>query len=113
MRWFWLSLVALVALVLAVLVGPAGVSLESAMRGLLGHGDPAVIGIVRGLRVPRALLAFAVGGSLAVAGAALQAVVRNPLADPYLLGLSGGAGLGAVLSIALRFSGAWALPLSA
>jgi iron complex transport system permease protein len=48
-----------------------------------------------------------------VCGAALQAVVRNPLADPFLLGLSGGAGLGAVLAVALHLGSAWALPASA
>ena len=57
---------------------------------------------MRDLRAPRVLLAFLVGGSLGVSGAALQALIRNPLAEPYLLGLSGGAGLGAVLAIATR-----------
>ncbi len=69
--------------------------------------------IVRGLRVPRALLAFLVGGALGTSGAALQAIVRNPLADPFLLGLSGGAGLGAVLAIAFAAPGVWATPLAA
>src|SRR2546426_5630595 len=54
-----------------------------------------------------------VGGSLALSGAGLQALVRNPLADPFLLGLSGGAGLGAVLAIALHLPGPWALPIAA
>ena len=69
--------------------------------------------IVRELRVPRVLLAFLVGGSLSVVGAALQALLRNPLADPYLLGLSGGAGLGAVIAIALNPDWAWAVPAAA
>ncbi|MBA3555237.1 MAG: iron ABC transporter permease, partial [Gemmatimonadales bacterium] len=69
--------------------------------------------IVRELRAPRVLLAFLVGGSLAVCGAALQAMIRNPLAEPYLLGLSGGAGLGAVLAIASRAASAWAVPIAA
>jgi iron complex transport system permease protein len=94
-----LVLVALGVLGLAVAIGPAGFL-------------PNVT-IVRDLRLPRALLAFAVGGGLAVTGAALQALVRNPLADPYLLGLSGGAGLGAVLAITLGVSGTWALPIAA
>jgi iron complex transport system permease protein len=63
--------------------------------------------------VPRVALAFLVGGCLAATGAALQALVRNPLADPYLLGLSGGAGLGAVAAIALGIGGAWGVPLAA
>src|SRR5207249_2213910 len=54
-----------------------------------------------------------VGGALGVAGTSLQALVRNPLADPFLLGLSGGAGLGAVAAIALHLPGPWALPLAA
>jgi iron complex transport system permease protein len=82
-------------------------------QALSGRGDPTTVGIVRDLRLPRALLAFVVGGALGVCGASLQAVVRNPLADPFLLGLSGGAGLGAVLAIALHLAGPWALPASA
>jgi iron complex transport system permease protein len=80
---------------------------------LTGTGDEAVVAIVRDLRLPRVLLAMLVGGSLAVTGAALQALVRNPLADPYLLGLSGGAGLGAVLAIVLQIGSAWAVPIAA
>jgi iron complex transport system permease protein len=59
------------------------------------------------------LLAFLVGGSLGVCGAALQALVRNPLAEPYLLGLSGGAGLGAVVAIGLNAGSPWAIPFAA
>src|SRR5881398_51527 len=103
MRWLGLGVAAAAAFVLAVVVGPAAVPL-----GELLHSD-----IVWNLRVPRALLAFLVGGALALSGASLQALVRNPLADPFLLGLSGGAGLGAVLAIALRIGGPWALPLAA
>ena len=69
--------------------------------------------IVRDLRLPRVILGFLLGGSLAVSGASLQALLRNPLADPYLLGLSGGAGLGAVLAIALGGPFAWAVPAAA
>jgi len=58
-------------------------------------------------------LAFLVGGSLAVSGAALQAMIRNPLAEPYLLGLSSGAGLGAVIAIATRAAGPWSVPAAA
>lgn len=65
------------------------------------------------LRAPRVLLAYLVGGGLAVSGAALQALVRNPLADPYLLGMSGGAGLGAVAAIAAGVAGPWGVPLAA
>jgi iron complex transport system permease protein len=79
----------------------------------LKSADATAAPIVRQLRIPRALLAFLVGGSLAITGTALQALVRNPLADPYLLGLSGGAGLGAVIAIAGGLGGSWSLPLMA
>lgn len=102
MKWLGLGAAAALALATALVVGPAGFS-----------GDAVTVAIIRDLRLPRALLAFLVGGSLAVTGAALQALVRNPLADPYLLGLSGGAGLGAVVAIALRWSGPWMLPATA
>ncbi len=103
MRWLSLGLAAAVAFVLAVALGPAHVPLA----------DLATSDIVRSLRLPRAILALLVGGALALSGASLQALVRNPLADPFLLGLSGGAGLGAVLAIALHVAGPWALPLAA
>ncbi|HEU5262616.1 MAG TPA: iron ABC transporter permease [Gemmatimonadales bacterium] len=103
MKWLGLALAAVVAFALAVVLGPAHVPLS----------DLATSDIVRSLRLPRAILAFLVGGALALSGASLQALVRNPLADPFLLGLSGGAGLGAVLAIALHLAGPWALPLAA
>ncbi|HYT05837.1 MAG TPA: iron ABC transporter permease [Gemmatimonadales bacterium] len=103
MKWLGLALVAAAAFLSAVVLGPAHVPLAQ-----LATSD-----IVRTLRLPRALLAFLVGGSLALSGAGLQALVRNPLADPFLLGLSGGAGLGAVTAIALHLTSPWALPLAA
>lgn len=109
-----LLLVALAAaaLVIGLASGASGLSPGQVWRALV---DPSAAGavIVRQLRAPRVLLAFAVGGSLAVSGAALQALIRNPLADPYLLGLSGGAGVGAVIAMALRWPSAWAVPLAA
>jgi iron complex transport system permease protein len=113
MRWIVLSIGALLAVVVAVAVGPARIPLAAVAEHLVGRGDPTSLAIVRELRLPRALLAFVVGGCLAVTGAVLQALVRNPLADPYLLGLSGGAGLAAVLAIAFRLGGAWAIPAAA
>lgn len=97
------------ALAAGLLLGATGLSAGEVLRGLLDPDAPAAP-IVRGLRVPRVLLAFSVGGALAVSGAALQALIRNPLADPYLLGLSGGAGLGAVAAMALEIPGTWAVP---
>lgn len=102
-RGLALGAMALGALLLAIALGPTHIPWSEL------PSSP----IVRGLRVPRALLAFLVGGALGTSGAALQAIVRNPLADPFLLGLSGGAGLGAVLAIAFAAPGVWATPLAA
>src|SRR5438477_354898 len=102
-KYVLLAVAAAVTLGAAVILGPADVPLRDIMS------SP----IVWQLRLPRAVLAFLVGGALGVSGVALQALVRNPLADPFLLGLSGGAGLGAVAAIALDLPGPWALPLAA
>lgn len=107
-------LLPLVAIVLAAAVAIGSVPIgPGELLDALRSPDAAAAPIVRSLRAPRVLLAFLVGGSLAVCGAALQALVRNPLADPYLLGLSGGAGLGAVVAIALELHWAWAIPAAA
>ena len=100
------------SLVLGLSAGAVPLSPAEVWAGLWAADAPASV-IVRDLRVPRVLLAFLVGGSLAVCGAALQAMIRNPLAEPYLLGLSGGAGLGAVLALASRSAGPWAVPVAA
>jgi len=107
-------LLALVAasLVAGLLLGATGLPASAVWQALWDPTAPGAA-IVRDLRLPRVLLAFAVGGSLAASGAALQALIRNPLADPYLLGLSGGAGLGAVAAMALALPSAWAVPVAA
>lgn len=107
-----LALLALVALLAGLGLGAVRFSPAEVWNGLVSSTAPASA-IVRDLRLPRALLGFLVGGSLAVCGAVLQAVIRNPLADPYLLGVSGGAGLAAVVVIALGVTGQWVLPLAA
>lgn len=107
-----LLLVTLVALLAGLGLGAVRMSPAAVWMGLTDPTAPAAA-IVRDLRLPRALLGFLVGGSLSVCGAVLQAVIRNPLADSYLLGISGGAGLTAVVVIALGITGAWILPLAA
>src|SRR3989442_1389285 len=102
-RYVLLAAAVLTTLAAALLLGPANVP----------FGDLLASPIVWQLRLPRAVLAFLVGGALGVSGVGLQALVRNPLADPFLLGLSGGAGLGAVVAIAFHLPGPWALPLAA
>ncbi|MCL1927103.1 MAG: iron ABC transporter permease [Syntrophorhabdaceae bacterium] len=81
---------------LSVATGPMPVSLRDIARALLGGGDDAGSRVVLLLRLPRALLGVLVGGALASSGAAFQALLRNPLADPYILGVSGGAAVGAL-----------------
>ena len=94
-----LATLALVALVLAVAMGSADISLTQGIAALAGGGEPLPRILVLELRLPRALAAFATGGLLAVAGALMQVLLRNPLADPYVLGLSGGAAVGALLAM--------------
>lgn len=103
---------ALLALILGLGLGATVISPTEVWLGLIrGSGDDGLI--IRNIRAPRVLLAFLVGGALGLSGAGLQAVVRNPLADPYLLGLSGGAGLGAVMVMAWSPLAPWAVPLAA
>jgi len=102
----------LLSLMLGLSAGAVPLSLQEVWSGVWRSDADAAV-IVRQLRAPRVLLAFLVGGSLGVCGAALQAMIRNPLAEPYLLGLSGGAGLGAVIAIASRMAGPWAVPVAA
>ncbi|HVY79405.1 MAG TPA: iron ABC transporter permease [Steroidobacteraceae bacterium] len=94
-----LVLLAVAVFVAALLIGTSGVSLHSAAGALLGAGDEAARTVLLEVRLPRLLAAFGVGGLLAVAGVLLQALFRNPLADPYVLGVSGGAAVGALLAM--------------
>ncbi|HEU4626012.1 MAG TPA: iron ABC transporter permease [Steroidobacteraceae bacterium] len=94
-----LVLLAVAVFVAALLIGTSGVSLHSAAGALVGAGDEAARTVLLEVRLPRLLAAFGVGGLLAVAGVLLQALFRNPLADPYVLGVSGGAAVGALLAM--------------
>jgi iron complex transport system permease protein len=111
-RWVVLVVAAVAAAVLGLAFGAVRFSVPEVWRGLTDATAGSAT-IIRDLRAPRVCLGFLVGGALAVTGASLQALVRNPLADPYLLGLSGGAGLGAVTAIALGLGGPWAVPAAA
>ena len=70
-------------------------------RALIGHGDNTAAQVLWQLRLPRVLAAFCCGGLLALSGVLLQALLRNPLADPYILGISGGAAVGALAAMLL------------
>ncbi|MGH8267447.1 MAG: FecCD family ABC transporter permease [Steroidobacteraceae bacterium] len=83
----------------ALLIGSAGVGLRGTLAALAGSGDAATRTVLIAVRLPRVLAAFGVGSLLALAGVLLQALFRNPLADPYVLGVSGGAAVGALLAM--------------
>ena len=97
---FWtlvvLAALALVCLLASLLAGSAHLSLSHALAALAGGGDELSATIVRTIRLPRTISAFAVGSLLGLAGVLLQALFRNPLADPFVLGVSGGASVGAL-----------------
>lgn len=106
-----LSTLLLGSIVFAVTIGPANISAGEVWTSILHHlgiGESSLSvlrdGIVWQLRLPRVLTAAAVGAGLALAGVVMQAVTRNPLADPYLLGLSSGASLGAVAVLLIGVS---------
>ena len=100
---------------LSVFLGSVPLVISEVWAALTGNGQAAHRDIVVNLRLPRILLAGFVGGGLGVAGATFQALLRNPLAEPYILGVSGGASFGAVLilSMGLAATSSWTLPLAA
>ncbi|MGH7620317.1 MAG: FecCD family ABC transporter permease [Gemmatimonadaceae bacterium] len=110
-----LATIVVVSLFAAVRLGAVPMTMRALADALAGRGDPTTITIVRELRLPRALQAALVGAALAMSGATFQALLRNPLAEPYILGVSSGAAAGAVMTVvtgwAARF--VWSLPLAA
>ena len=115
-----------VAVAVGLAVGPVHIPMGSILRSALSYVpflhvhqplDAVDRAVLWQLRAPRVVLAALVGGMLAVAGASYQGVFRNPLADPYLLGVAGGAGLGATLAIVYASATAagsnWTVPLAA
>jgi len=94
--WLLLAAAALASFAFALATGSARLAPLELLQALSSPGDSLAGEIVMRLRLPRALAAFAVGGLLALAGALMQVLLRNPLADPYVLGLSGGAAVGAL-----------------
>ncbi|MBT8079373.1 MAG: iron ABC transporter permease, partial [Gammaproteobacteria bacterium] len=106
------------ALGFALFSGSADISAQQTWAALAGRAPAEIQSVIVELRLPRALTAFAIGGLLAVAGVLMQVLLRNPLAEPYILGCSGGAavaalvammiGLGAALVDLSAFAGAMA-----
>lgn len=110
-RWLWPSLLALLGLscLLSVSTGPVSISLVDTLSAVFNWATQQNVGniapheqlVINNVRLPRTLLAMAVGATLAQCGAVMQGLFRNPLADPGIIGVSSGAALGAALCIVL------------
>src|SRR5215813_14005546 len=112
-RSFWwvnaaLAALLLVLAVVSLMVGPAGLSWHAALQGLFSGEGPAGI-IVRDIRLPRTLLALAIGATLGLSGAALQGLLRNPLAEPALFGAPQAAAAASAAVIGFGFASAISL----
>ncbi len=115
LRLALLALLLAAALLASALLGAVPLTPGDVWGALAGRGDPASLSIVRELRLPRAMQGALVGAALAASGATFQALLRNPLAEPYILGVSGGAAVGAVGAVVLGWAryAPWAIPLAA
>lgn len=102
-----LLLLTIFSLIIALLVGSVPIGLADLWAVITGTQAGLNQSLIVELRLPRALGAFATGGLLSLAGALMQVLVRNPLADPYVLGISGGAATAALLSLLFGMGGIW------
>ena len=107
---FSLMLVLLAAMFLGLSLGSSQSGIKAVFQNLLGIGphDPMLDTIIWKIRFPRVLLATLVGGTLSLGGLVFQALLKNPLAEPYILGISGGSAIGAIIGILIglvRFPG--------
>jgi iron complex transport system permease protein len=102
-----LVVVGVSSLTVAVSVGSTSYGVRTMVMALLGDGGAPVRQVILELRLPRALNAFSIGGLLALAGVLMQVLLRNPLADPYVLGISGGAAVAALGAMLLGLGGWW------
>ena len=100
-----LVILAVIAIFVAMASGSATISIEDTVRTLTGDAPDHIRALIMDLRLPRALTAFGIGGLLAVAGVLMQVLLRNPLAEPYILGSSGGAAVAALLGMMLGWGG--------
>lgn len=110
---FLIALASLAVFIFSMMIGPADIAPLKALTALFGDGRNAII--VRDIRLPRALAAWLAGAALGASGAALQGLLRNPLADPGVLGVSASAALGAVIAIYFNLAAAafWVTPILA
>ena len=109
-RLIWISIILLVVLLLAfslgLSIGPTKSGIRSVLSALFSvdESDPVLHSIIWRIRLPRVLLAAIVGATLALGGLVFQALLRNPLAEPFILGISGGSAIGAIIGILLGLS---------
>lgn len=110
-----LALLVAALFLLSLTTGPAGIGIGQGLQALVLGGDGPLPIVMREIRLPRAILGLAIGAGLGLSGAALQGYLRNPLAEPGLIGISGMAALGAVIAIqtGLSASAVLGLPLMA
>jgi len=95
----------LATMFLGLSMGSSGTSFQAVYTSLFGTGDDSVLGmIIWRIRLPRVILAALVGATLSLGGLVFQALLRNPLAEPYILGISGGAAIGAIIGILMGLS---------
>jgi len=100
------------ALLLSIAIGSVFIPPAEVWRALFGQGtNPTFNTILWSIRLPRTALIMLVGAALAGSGAAYQGLFRNPLADPYLIGVASGAGLGAVLAMSVKWPYTTVFPL--
>ena len=116
--YVWTSIFLAVAILLSIAIGSVFISPGDVWRGLTGQGTNATFStILWSIRLPRTALIALVGAALAGSGAAYQGLFRNPLADPYLIGVASGAGLGAVVAMSIRWpadlAGLYVIPAAA
>src|ERR1700722_2064877 len=100
-----LSLIAVVSVAVAISVGSSSLHLDTVLAAFRDGHDSVARQVILHLRLPRALNAFSIGGLLALAGVLMQVLLRNPLADPYVLGISGGAAVAALGAMLLGLGG--------
>ncbi len=116
--FLWVSIFLVMALLISIVLGSVMIPLREVLRVLVGQSSNETFStIMWSIRLPRTVLIALVGAALAGSGAAYQGLFRNPLADPYLIGVASGAGLGAVLAMSFNLSisvfGMLAIPAAA
>ena len=96
-------LILLLTLALSVVIGSVFIPFDELWQALRGAGNETYASIIWSIRLPRTVLVMLTGAALGISGASYQGLFRNPLADPYLIGVASGAGLGAVIAMSIRW----------